>query len=82
VIRQAIEEFNERMRAGSAVGPAREFDRRPLDEAPYYIIVLAGLTSAAETNASAVAGPELQQAFQAFLEKKPFSWRSMRPGQS
>jgi enoyl-CoA hydratase/carnithine racemase len=45
-------------------------------------VMLLGLTSSAETNASAVAGPELQQAFEAFLEKKPFNWRSTRPGLS
>jgi enoyl-CoA hydratase/carnithine racemase len=45
-------------------------------------VMLLGLTAAAETNASAVAGPELQQAFEAFLAKKPFNWRSTRPGLS
>jgi succinate dehydrogenase/fumarate reductase flavoprotein subunit len=38
VIRQAIEDFNDRARSGSALEPTRQFDRRPLDEPPYYVI--------------------------------------------
>jgi hypothetical protein len=38
VIRQAIEDFNDQVRSGSCLEPTRQFDRRPLDEPPYYVI--------------------------------------------
>ena len=43
-------------------------------------LMLASMSSAAELNASAVAGPDIQMAFQAFLDKRVVDWRSVRPG--
>ena len=40
-IRDAIEAFNAAARAGSGVSPSREFDPRPLDQPPYYVIEAA-----------------------------------------
>jgi hypothetical protein len=40
--------------------------------------MLAGLSAAAEQNASAVAGPDIHAAFDAFLNKKPMNWRATR----
>jgi enoyl-CoA hydratase/carnithine racemase len=41
--------------------------------------VLSTMTTAAETNAAAVAGPELHRAFDAFLAGERMDWRSLRP---
>ncbi len=43
-------------------------------------VMLLSLSSAAELNASAVAGPDIQLAFQAFLDKQVIDWRRIRPG--
>src|SRR5207302_7089749 len=40
-IRDAIEAFNVAARDGFDVSPSREFDRRPLDQPPYYVIEAA-----------------------------------------
>lgn len=40
-IRDAIEAFNAAARDGSGVSPSREFDPRPLDQPPYYVIEAA-----------------------------------------
>jgi succinate dehydrogenase/fumarate reductase flavoprotein subunit len=40
-IRDAIEAFNAAARDGSGVSPSREFDPRPLDQSPYYVIEAA-----------------------------------------
>jgi succinate dehydrogenase/fumarate reductase flavoprotein subunit len=40
-IRDAIEAFNAAARAGSGVSPSREFDPRPVDQPPYYVIEAA-----------------------------------------
>lgn len=40
-IRDAIEAFNAAARDGSDVSPSREFDPRPLDQPPYYVIEAA-----------------------------------------
>jgi succinate dehydrogenase/fumarate reductase flavoprotein subunit len=37
-IREAIEAFNVAARDGRVLSPSREFDSRPLDEPPYYVI--------------------------------------------
>lgn len=37
-IREALEAFNAAARDGRVLGPSREFDPRPLDEPPYYVI--------------------------------------------
>ena len=47
---------------------------------PVRELMLLSMSSAAEQNASAVAGPDIQQAFQAFLDKGTIDWRSTRPG--
>jgi 2-ketocyclohexanecarboxyl-CoA hydrolase len=43
-------------------------------------VMLLSMSSAAEQNASAVAGPDIQRAFQTFLDKGTIDWRSTRPG--
>jgi enoyl-CoA hydratase/carnithine racemase len=53
----------------AALRPARE-------------LMLLSMSSAAEQNASAVAGPDIQRAFQAFLDHKTIDWRGTRPGLS
>ena len=40
-IREAIEAFNVAAREGHGLSPSREFDPRPLDEPPYYVIEAA-----------------------------------------
>lgn len=40
-IRDAVEAFNAAARDGETLVPAREFDRRPLDEPPYYVVEAA-----------------------------------------
>jgi succinate dehydrogenase/fumarate reductase flavoprotein subunit len=40
-IREAIEAFNAAARNGRALSPSREFDQRPLDEPPYYVLEAA-----------------------------------------
>jgi succinate dehydrogenase/fumarate reductase flavoprotein subunit len=40
-IREAIEAFNEAARDGRGLSPSREFDPRPLDQPPYYVIEAA-----------------------------------------
>ena len=40
-IREAIEAFNVAAREGHELSPSREFDPRPLDEPPYYVIEAA-----------------------------------------
>jgi succinate dehydrogenase/fumarate reductase flavoprotein subunit len=40
-IREAIEAFNVAARDGRVLSPSREFDSRPLDEPPYYVIEAA-----------------------------------------
>jgi succinate dehydrogenase/fumarate reductase flavoprotein subunit len=40
-IRDTIEAFNAAARDGSGVSPSREFDPRPLDQPPYYVIEAA-----------------------------------------
>lgn len=40
-IREAIEAFNVAARDGHALSPSRQFDSRPLDEPPYYVIEAA-----------------------------------------
>lgn len=40
-IRETIEAFNVAARDGRALSPSREFDPRPLDEPPYYVIEAA-----------------------------------------
>jgi succinate dehydrogenase/fumarate reductase flavoprotein subunit len=40
-IRDGIEAFNAAARDGSVMSPPREFDRRPLDQPPYYVIEAA-----------------------------------------
>jgi succinate dehydrogenase/fumarate reductase flavoprotein subunit len=40
-IREAIEAFNVAARNGRGLSPSREFDPRPLDEPPYYVIEAA-----------------------------------------
>jgi len=40
-IRDAIETFNEAVRSGEAMSPSREFDPRPLDEPPFYVVEAA-----------------------------------------
>ena len=40
-IREAIEAFNAAARDGRPLSPSREFDPRPLDEPPYYVIEAA-----------------------------------------
>ncbi len=47
---------------------------------PVRELMLLSMSSAAEQNASAVAGPDIHQAFQAFLNKGTIDWRSTRPG--
>ena len=37
-IRDAIKAFNAAARSGSGVSPSRDFDPRPLDEPPYYVV--------------------------------------------
>jgi enoyl-CoA hydratase/carnithine racemase len=51
----------------AALRPARE-------------LMLLSMSSVAEQNASAVAGPDVQQAFQAFLDKGTIDRRSTRSG--
>jgi succinate dehydrogenase/fumarate reductase flavoprotein subunit len=40
-IRDAIKDFNATSRRGSTVSPSRQFDPRPLDEPPYYVVEAA-----------------------------------------
>ncbi len=47
---------------------------------PVRELLLVSMSSAAEQNASAVAGPDTQRAFQAFLDKETIDWRRTRPG--
>jgi enoyl-CoA hydratase/carnithine racemase len=47
---------------------------------PVRELMLLSMSSAAEQNTSAVAGPDVQQAFQAFLDKGTIDWRSTRSG--